>query len=468
MMCSVGRFASSPRGREMKRSARLCVRFAGIMDTRTTRDRLWKSLGCAAAMTALLVLPVSVSAGPGNAFRVLVVPFSNESHSGFLNLDTGVASLLAVRLATAGYDVVDWNEVEATLQSLGLPPHNIANLFTAARSLAAEYVVTGTVHSINIKEASLYIGFLRFSGGSADVDLSVDVYAANTEALVGSYVGSGYEEGNTGFTVELSSLFLAAEETAVCTGGLRAAQGGYGAGQPVTISYRSATEPSGWYSVEIFSSAGRFLRWLGWEYVERNECVQWSWDQTDSLGVPVNPSIYSARISDGTTVLEYTNFQIRPDTPDTTEIRQITVGETEFSETIVGRAMSCAVAELDNAFAPVLASLASQVEAADSFAAIAEEPKTGSQAEESELADASTIEGQVAAILPDGRVAVTLGITSGVVVGDTLLVFSTDTSNESVVSPSGEIVITEVRDHVSYAVPAEDAVVAVGDVVRMP
>jgi hypothetical protein len=85
-------------------------------------------------------------------------------------------------------------------------------------------------------------------------------------------------------------------------------------------------------------------------------------------------------------------------------------------------------------------------------------------------------EGQIAAVLPDGRIAINLGASSGVTEGDVFevlevenLVVDPQTSHilaYDVVSVKGEIVVSEARDQVSYAVPTSGFVPNIGDVVR--
>jgi hypothetical protein len=74
-----------------------------------------------------------------------------------------------------------------------------------------------------------------------------------------------------------------------------------------------------------------------------------------------------------------------------------------------------------------------------------------------------TPEGQIAAFLPDGRIAITIGATAGLAAGDVLMVFSSDTDSPLL---KGELLVDEVREHVSYALPIGDVVPAVGDIVR--
>ena len=85
-------------------------------------------------------------------------------------------------------------------------------------------------------------------------------------------------------------------------------------------------------------------------------------------------------------------------------------------------------------------------------------------------------EGQIAAILPDGRIAINLGASSGVTEGDVFevlavenLVFDSQTNEivaYDVVSVRGEIRIAEAREQVSYAVPTSSFVPIIGDIVR--
>ena len=85
-------------------------------------------------------------------------------------------------------------------------------------------------------------------------------------------------------------------------------------------------------------------------------------------------------------------------------------------------------------------------------------------------------DGQIAGILPDGRIAINIGASAGVAPGDRFEVIETenlivDPETLSIISydavgVQGEILIVEVRDNVSYAVKIGEFTPAIGDVVR--
>jgi hypothetical protein len=85
-------------------------------------------------------------------------------------------------------------------------------------------------------------------------------------------------------------------------------------------------------------------------------------------------------------------------------------------------------------------------------------------------------EGQIAALLPNGRIAINLGASSGVTVGDRFevlevenLVVDPNTSeilDYEIIEVKGEIEVIEARERVSYAVTINDFAPIIGDVVR--
>jgi len=147
-----------------------------------------------------------------------------------------------------------------------------------------------------------------------------------------------------------------------------------------------------------------------------------------------------------------------------TPMNEITVGSGQFDETIVGKATNNA---LDR--------LVSQLIAGMENAAPAVLAARGSSAARTSAAVAAH-EGQVAAILSDGRIAVNIGADAGVHKGDFFQVLETvslvvdpvtgEILSYDVIGVKGEIVITDVRDRVSYAVPTSVFEPLIGDIVR--
>jgi len=87
-----------------------------------------------------------------------------------------------------------------------------------------------------------------------------------------------------------------------------------------------------------------------------------------------------------------------------------------------------------------------------------------------------TSEGQIAAILPDGRIAINIGASSGVAHDDFFEVLdvvnvivdpqSLEILDYDMLGVRGEIMITEVRDRVSFGVLTSDFEPIIGDIVR--
>jgi curli biogenesis system outer membrane secretion channel CsgG len=397
--------------------------------------------------------------------RVAIARFQDQSGSGFVHVGGGVSDILGDRLAWSGIDVVRREELEAAMQQQGLDPASIRDLTTAAESLGANLLISGTVNAVNVQQASVDAWIFRFSSASVDVSISAQVVATHAAQPLTTLFAEGHEEGGSEFSVNCESILGPRPSLDVCFGGLTTDRTWYYVGETIPAGYLNPASPS-WYSVEIHSSTGTFLRWLGWQYIVTGGCGRWFWDQRDSLGAQMPHGIYSAKLWDGTSYVETTSFQIRPGAGLVfPPIDEITVGSAPFEETIAGEAVEKAVDQLAVSFmheleriSPLVAETQARSPAAD---------PTFSHAER---------EGKIAAILPDGRVAVNIGSSSGVVRGDFFQVLGVENlvvDSESheilgydIVAVKGEIVVVEVRDRVSYAVKTEEFESSVGDVVR--
>ena len=396
--------------------------------------------------------------------RIAVARFDDVSGSGFVNVGEGVADELLDRFTAVGLRVIERDELDAAMQANGLNPAHPSDAVLAGRLLGADLLVLGSVVGVHVQEASLSLGFLRVESASVDIDLSAQIVDVHSTEGLSVVSVEGHNEGTTGFSIELGELlsFLTAGPSEVCTGGLQADRAWYGIDRTVLLSYRNDGMP-GWFGVEIYTSTGAFLKWLGWQFIDTNACKSWFWDQRNAAGLPVNPGIYTAKLWDGTSHIDSVGFQIRPgislSAPATAEI---TVGSPQFDETVVGVAMSQAIDRLTSVLLLSLEDVAS-------LAAGREAPLVVGEA-------TAPQEGQIAAILPDGRIAINLGSSSGVAEGDLFEVLAVENlvldpqTNEirsyDVVALKGEIEVTEVREQVSYAAPTSSFVPVIGDVVR--
>jgi len=378
------------------------------------------------------------------------------------------------------------------MQEHGLDPLSTEGITEAAALLGAEIVITGTVDAIDLQQVSLRIGFLSFASASADVVISADSPRGGDRH---HWDGRRYRSGTgiaqdripqlrerlrrccdlcrtdrgrwrgaalSGFTVDIRDLLSLTTSSSTCRGGLRTDRPWYHVGETVSLGYLNPSSP-GWYSLEIHSSTGAFVRWLGWKYIDTGACGRWLWDQKDSAQIQVPPAVYAAKLWDGASYVASSTFQLRPDGGISIELLgNITVGSEPFEGTVVGAAVNRAVARL----------------ATDLISGI-EEAEIPLRRSEQALAPSLTgehREGQIAAIIPDGRIAINIGAAAGVALGDRFEVIETenlliDPETLSIISydavgVEGEILIVEVHDDVSYAVRVGEFTPAVGDVVR--
>ena len=397
--------------------------------------------------------------------KIAVARFDDTSGTGFVNVGQGVADELMNRLTASGLRVLDRAELDAVMQTNGLNPALPSDVAVAGRLIGADLLVLGSVVGVGVQEVSLSLGFLRFDSASVDVSLSaqvVDVYSSQALSFASA---EGHDEGTTGFSIGLGQLlsFLTTGSSEVCAGGLQAARAWYSSGQTVLLGNHNDGAP-GWFGIEIYSSAEGFLKWLGWRFIDTGKCETWFWDQRNASGFPMSPGIYTAKLWDGMSYVDTVGFQIRPGISlSIPAADEITVGSQQFDETVVGTAMNQAIDRLTSALLLSLGKLAPQVLGREASLAVAKMM-------------VAPQEGQIAAILPDGRIAINLGASSGVTEGDVFevlevgnLVFDPRTNEilaYDVVSVKGEIRITEAREQVSYAVLIGNFVLVIGDIVR--
>ncbi len=397
--------------------------------------------------------------------RIAVARFDDTSSSGFVHVSEGVSDELAERLTGSGLRILGRAELDAAMQANGLNPLLPPDIATTGRLIGADLLILGSVTGISVQETSMSLGFLRFDSASVDVGLSAQIVDARSGQRLSDLSAEGQAEGSSGFSIDLGELlsFLSIGSSEICDGGLQADRAWYSTGQTVVLGHRNVGDP-GWFGVEIHSASGTFLQWLGWEFIDTDECAPWFWDQRNMSGVPVNPGIYNAKLWDGTSYIDTVGFQVRPGLSlSVPEAEEITVGSAAFDETVVGTAMNRAI---DRLAAVLLLALEDVVPLAFD--------------NEAPMAAVATLapsrEGQIAAILPDGRIAINLGASSGVAVGDVFEVLEVENllvdpvTNEilgySVVSVKGEIRIVETRDQISYAVPTSSFAPIIGDLIR--
>ena len=378
---------------------------------------------------------------------IAIAAFGDLTSSGLVGLGTGLSDKLDDRLSIAGVRTVSRFELEEALRVQGLSPYSVEDLTTAARSMGADFVLTGDVVRIDLDESAISLGVLSIGTASAEVHVVATLFGVANRDPAADFAATGFHESTTEVTFDLTPLRSLPLGQDPCSGGLQSDRDAYYAGESVLIGFRNPA-PDAWYSLEIYASNGSFLQWLGWQFIPMGECGKWVWNQRDTFGTQVPPSIYVARISDGTTQLGSMIFEIRPGSNLFPLADGITVGSAGFEASVAGEALNQSVDRLTADLIPALAGAASgQPEMA--FGAYTEGESM------------SLPEAQIAAILPDGRVVINIGASTGVSRGAFFHVI-----DEGSGAVRGEIVVVEVRDAVSYAVRSTDFEPHIGDLVR--
>ena len=422
-----------------------------------------------------LFIPFSPdSAARLESLRVVVAHFQDVSGSGFVNAAEGIALKVSDGLAQAGVRVLGTGELATIMQERGLNPDFHGDVALAAREMGADVIVLGSIDALSLYQSSLDLGFVRFDGAAADVALSARLIDVHSSEILSALTVEGHDEGSTGFSVDVGSILGLSEDLHICNGGLRTQKDWYYTGNTIPIGYLNPS-PASWYSLEIHTSGNDFVRWLGWQYVGAGACGTWNWDQRDAYGNQMSPGIYTAKLWEGSSYVAATTIQIRPGFGVSIPlVDEITVGSETFDDTIVGSAVNQAVTQLTTLLLHSLEDVAGfAMETAPgaprAFGAVESADEPGPLFH--------PLEGQVAAILPNDRIAINIGAMSGVTKGDffevveaenvvtdpqTLEILSYD-----IVAFKGEIVIVEVRDRVAYGVRTMEFEPAVGDIVRL-
>lgn len=429
-------------------------------------DRIDESNERNNTLPAAFVVRLSPSSASHLAsLKVAVARFDDRSGSGFINVGEGVADELIARLVNSGVRVLERSELEAVMQERGLNPALTQDLATAGQILGADLLIIGSVTRVNVQQASFSLGFLSVSSAAVDVVMSARLVNVYTTEIVRAVSSEGKEEGATGFSVDIGKIVALSQPAAtnVCTGGLCTDKSYYYTSETVNIGYLNP-DPSAWYDVVIETSGGTPLKWLGWQFINTGGCKQWFWDQRNAANEQMGPGIYTAKLWDGTSYTASVNFQIKPGVGLAFPlIDEITVGSNQFDETIVGRATNSALNELVSNLIQGMEEAAPAV-LATRGALTAEAPTPKSR------------QGQIARILDDGRIVINIGASHGVTKRDFFQVLDTiniivdpatgKVLDYDVLNIKGEIVITEVRDLVSYGVKTSDFDALVGDIVR--
>ena len=398
--------------------------------------------------------------------KIAVARFEDRSGSALINVGQGVADELIGHLVRSGVHVLERSELEAVMQERGLNPAIQSDLITAGQLLGADLLVVGSVTKANVQQQAVSLGFFSASSASVNIAMSARLVNVYTSEIIDAVSAEGSASGSTGFSINIGKILAGTQPTGanVCVGGLRSDKSYYYVGETIHLGYRNAGA-AGWFGVEIDTIGGAFIKMLDSnQFINNGACGEWFWDQRGPGGVQLSPGLYIAKLWDGMSYVATINFQIRPGTGPVTPLSEITVGSGQFDETIVGKATNSALDQLVSRLINSMENAAPAILAARSASGAAQAPMTAPRA------------AQVAAILSDGRIAINIGTDAGIHKGDFFQVLDTvnlvsdpvtgEILSYDVIGVKGEIVITDVRDRVSYAVRTSDFDPTIGDIAR--
>ena len=421
------------------------------------------SLGLAASGQGTSVATTAgIASNQDGTPRVVVAAFDDQSRARIDNLGAGLADKLAARLAVGGVHIVGRSQIESLMQAEALDPTSPEGLACAARDLGADLLVSGVLESVIVDSATLDLGLVQLGSAEAHVAATVELIDAVTGGVVTAAAAEGTAKTSFSLSFDLGNFFAASASCDVCGGGLQSAETAYSHGALVSFGYSNGSL-AGWFGLEVYASDGTFLRWLGWRFVPHGGCETWTWNQRDALGSPVPAGIYTARLRDGDVLTAAASFQIRPSlTLVLPSLDQVTTGTSAFDNNVVGKAVDDVVEHLAKSLlASILALRTAEAARASTSAS---------------LSGATQLLGQIASVLPDGRVTINLGASSGVSLGDRFevlsvdnLVFDRDTQSVAsydIVAERGIIEVVDVRERASTGTRLGDFDVLVGDLVR--
>ncbi len=426
----------------------------------------------------LEVATLLVQLGPNEALlrdlRIAVAPFQDSSGSGFVNVSDGVAASVASRLEEIGFRVLRPEEMRQVLQERQLDTLSFPGLVAASSILGADLLVLGDVRQFSLAQRAFSLGVLSLSSASVEVGIEAHVYAVEDQALVASVESWQQEEGDTGLSIDLGWLLdWLRPANEICGGGLRTDREEYSWGQPVRVGY-SNSGPGGWMDVEIVSSIGEFVSWRGSEYIGAGECGEWEWDQRGLAGESVIPGVYSVRLRRDGSILDEAWFVVQSNGFSLSISEEVTVGTEAFRSTLMGSVLSRGLNDLSAGLTESIKTAADGV--GDRIAATASRAEANAFSLSRGFPEPGLLQGRVAQLLPGGKIAINVGVTRGVGVGDVFEVLEvsnlvTDPTTGDVLAfdeldVKGEIIIYDVRDLASYAQFLSGFDIEIGDVVR--
>lgn len=390
--------------------------------------------------------------------NLAVARFDDRSGSGLANVGDGVADLLVQKLVQQGFSVVERQELESILMERQLNPGNFSALAQASRLTGADALIVGSVTGININKTTLNLGFLSVTGADVTVDISFRVINAYTGQILHVDSVRAQESGQTDFSLEIGTLLdtLGSARSSVCTGGFKTDKSVYYQGEIINFGYKKLGT-SGWFNVRVNGN------WVGsvWYSKQSNECLTITWNPTPYL----SPGTYSATLHQFgiSSPVSAVSFQVKSGSGPPTWVSEITVGTSQFADTVVGKAVEKALNRMSSVLVRQMRSSADQlISQREQFSSSQETEQDQQPAETDEL------KCRIFQVSEDGNTAFLGGIAgqnscgtnSGVEVDDIFQIFRgtaiTDPTTGEVVeyvkedqTPKGKVIVLSSFDKVA-------------------
>lgn len=259
------------------------------------------------ALIALLVFVGAVWAwaqGP----VVAVAPF--VVRAGLIGADFGLAEMLEKKLQDAGFSVLPARALESWRLGQGIPFRDETTWKTGAQILGANFLLLGTLESLNTARITVGLGPLAIQAVSAEALLSLRVFDLGKNAVVATLQAKGQGQGQA----TLAFQFFFAVPWDVCLGGFRTNKVVYYQGEPVLLGYLDPSPPHSFYVV-IHPQTSPAPSWTSpvASSSPSDTCVQWTWDQMFGASL-ADPGTYVAELYEATssTLIATRAFEIEP------------------------------------------------------------------------------------------------------------------------------------------------------------
>lgn len=404
--------------------------------------------------------------------KIAIARFEDRSNSGFANVSQGISDILAQKLVNRGFTVVERAELESVIREQQLNPAKEDQLARAGQIAGADVLLIGSVTNIDITKTTISLGFISVSGASVDVKLTYRLVSTYTGEILEASQLTAEAEGQTDFSFQIGEMInsISQVRSNVCAGGLVTDKSTYYKDDVINVGYLDPSPPTS-YTIEFFGPGGSVGPSI-WSQMKQSSigepCLVWSWNSSTALP-PGNYRVHLYRWNNLSSPIAISNFQVSPNVAPPSWTEEITVGSQQFSESIVGEAVTTALTRLTGEIGSKLSEIAPKL--------LKQRKKYSSDQDQDQ--QNNQLSCRIVSIEQDNTVILggingNCGKEDGVSIDDIFYLFTaktvTDPNTGEIIeiipqqdSPKGKVIITKVYNKVCKGQLISDFNVEVGD-----